>query len=361
MVNVTALPPDIIFFFTCTSITTFLGIPVNLLVLIFLTCGSRLHCHLSRLIFLFIVATDLTFSVCISVFTVQFLTGVSIYSHKNQALCEVIELTFDTVSRYIYFLMSLLAVIRARAILDPLGSANLSVKVFRGILLGTLGMFVTISLFPVVMRQTNSVAFCGGKLEHSFPKKTVRVLWVAIGTLLPVSLSVVIMVCSNFVSLYHLLVPQRGGSKLFKVGGSGKAKAAKTTIVLTTVFFCLHVTGLLKSWSQILPQLDVGIGGYYANGIMVLSCVIDPFVYFLKTPEVWRFWRRCWNKGIFNRAAFSKLSRSDLRRKRRPCRYRTAVSPGSNPLVKRKIGNSHDAFLTLDSIQLESFIQNHAV
>eukprot|EP00116_Pleurobrachia_bachei_P007290 sb/3467552/ len=281
----TALPPDVLFFFTCTSITTFLGIPVNLLVLIFLTCGSRLHCHLSRLIFLFIVATDLTFSVCISVFTVQFLTGVAIYSHKNQPLCEVIELTFDTVSRYIYFLMSLLAVIRARAILDPLGSANLSIKVFRGILFGTLGIFVTLSLFPVVMRQTNSAAFCGGKLEHSFPKKTVRVLWVAIGTLLPVSLSVVIMVCSNFVSLYHLLARQPG-SQLAKVGGSAKAKAAKTTIVLTTVFFCLHVTGLLKSWSQILPQLDVGIGGAYANGIMVLSCVVDPFVYFLKTPEV---------------------------------------------------------------------------
>ena len=289
---------EITFFQTCTSVTFFLGVPTNTILLIYLLLGSKDHCRITRHLFTFIVTTDLLFSITVSPFSIQQISGIQLYSPSNQIFCEVFELFFNTLSRIIYFWMSLLAVVRARAIKNPL--SQITQVAIRCTMVGTTLFFILLSLVPLVIRQTTEEAFCGGRLEDTFPNELVRTLWVGLGTLLPCGLSVIVMLCANSMSLYYLLRVKSDAAKANRRSQKTKRMAAKTTIILTTIFFCLHIIGILKSWAKVFG-MSIGIGGFYANGLMILSATIDPLVYFLKTPSVWKYWKRVCAKRQFTR------------------------------------------------------------
>ena len=280
---------EITFFQTCTSVTFFLGVPTNALILIYLVWGSKDHCRITRNLYSFIVTTDLLFAITVSPFSIQQISGIQLYHPSNQIFCEVFEFSFETLSRIIYFWMSLLAVVRARAIRNPL--SQITQLAIRCIMCGTTTFFVLLSLVPLIIRQTTEGAFCGGRLEDTFKNKIIRKLWVGLGTLLPCALSVIVMLCANSVSLYYLLRVRSAAARANKRGLRTKRTAAKTTLLLTTIFFCLHITGVVKSWAKVL-DIDIGVGGFYANGLMILSATVDPLVYFLKTPTVWTYWKR---------------------------------------------------------------------
>ena len=297
---------EITFFQTCASVTFFLGVPANTIVLIYLLWGSKYHCRITHNLFTFIVTTDLLFSITVSPFAIQQIAGIQLYSSENQAFCEVFELFFNTLSRIIYFWMSLLAVVRARSIRNPLSQiTKLAIRCF---MLGTTTFFVLLSLVPLIIRQTTEKAFCGGRLEDTFQNKVVRTLWVGLGTLLPCALSVIVMLCANSTSLYYLLRVKSEAAKANKRSIKTKKTAAKTTLVLTTIFFCLHIIGVVKSWGRLLG-VDIHVGGFYANGLMILSATVDPFVYFLKTPAVWIYWR-----GVCFNRQFSRMRRYSYKR-----------------------------------------------
>ena len=89
-------------------------------------------------------------------------------------------------------------------------------------------------------------------------------------------------------SLYHLLKSSELGNQH---NHRARCKAAKTTLMLTMVFFCLHITGIVKMLAGLM-EIGTNIDGYVANGLMFLSASFDPFVYFFKTPAIWKFWKR---------------------------------------------------------------------
>lgn len=297
---------EITFFQSCTSVTFFLGVPTNTLVLIYLLFGSKDHCRITLNLFTFIVSTDLLFCITVSPFSIQQISGIQLYSPSNQVFCEIFEFFFNTLSRIIYFWMSLLAVVRARAIKNPL--SLITTLTIRLLMAMTTIVFVVLSLVPLIIRRTSEDAFCGGRLEDTFKDKLVRTLWVGFGTLLPCALSVVVMVCANLVSLYCLLKVRNCGFGVNKDSLKKKRSAAKTTLILTTVFFCLHIIGVIKSWSKLLG-VDIGVGGFYANGLMILSATIDPLVYLVKTPAVRTYWKR-----VFVTKQFTRLRRYSHKR-----------------------------------------------
>ena len=314
---------DITFFFSCTTVTFLVGVPANLICLFYLLLGQNLHCktrmkNTTTLIFRFIFTTDLLLALSVSPFALQQLSGHVFYTPARQWLCELIEFSLDTLTRLVFFLMSMLAVVRARAIMNPLrplawASARIHVR-------GVAFFCILVSLIPVVMRQIHEEAFCGGKLEDTFPNELVRTLWPGLATLLPVAVSVVVMLGANMVSLYFLL--KRNSDLNHAQSRQTRNSAAKMTLMLTTIFFSLHVLGIVTSWSQVL-HVPAPVSGYIANGAIFLSVVVDPCLYFLKTPALKRFYKNRFSNRVIRVPSVARHRRTPppppriLRRQRR--------------------------------------------
>lgn len=332
-----APPTDVVFFQTCCSVTFFAGVPANILVLIYLVWGSKDHCSITHTLFTFIVTTDLLFSVTVGTFAIEQISGMTLYSSKNQVFCEIFDYVFNTLSRIIYFWMSLLAVVRARAIRNPL--TQITRLAIRCIMVGTIIFFLCLFLVPLIIRRANDKASCGGNLKDTFPDDLIRSLWRGLSTLLPVASTVIVMLGANSISLYHLLRVRGEAVHANRRSIRTKKVAAKTTLVLTIIFFSLHFLGILTTVSQVM-NIKIGVSFFYANGLMILSASVDPFVYFLKTPAVWTYW-----KGVIIKQEFSRLRRYSYRR----------FHPGGSPFDMSRTTMVMDNFRT---VTIRSDIRN---
>lgn len=305
-------------FMLCSSITVFIGLPANLLVLIYFTLG-RLSINKSmKTLHIWIVVTDMLISVFLLPFTMDSISGFQLFRPSNHVLCELLEFSGDMLIRLSFFLICMISVVRLR-LLARIKSPGVRVMVpVNKIMLVACLFFAVQSMFPIALRHFKGTA---GKCvarelwELTFPDPAVRRAWRITTILLEVVGAMLVIVIANGMSIYRLLKDEgrRLSSverltiqwvsstfrrrrhvfdepSLIKVRTFGaRVKAASVTLLLALVFFSLHISGVIHTCCKILG-IDSKINGETANIISFLTPAVQCVVYGLKFKGFWVFW-----------------------------------------------------------------------
>ena len=198
----------------------------------------------------------------------------------SQAACEVIEFALDTGMRLLYLLLCVLAVLRALVITFPYSN---TLSRYRTITLRIIILSVLLlsgqSLVPVILRlNRDDLEPCRSTLKQAFTNQTVYRAWRICTVFLQVTLAMVVMLLANAVSVHRLLKSRTARNCAKR---NARNSAAITTVVLTMSFFLLHISGVVYM-SCVTAGAEIEMNHFIANGISLLSPVVDPAVYFLR-------------------------------------------------------------------------------
>lgn len=305
-------------FLLCSSITVFIGLPANFLVLIYFTFGRVPINKSMKTLHIWIVVTDMIIAVILLPFTMDGISQFEVYTPSHHVLCEILEFSGDMWIRISYFLICMISVVRLRLI-RRIKSPGTRVKVpINRILIAACLFFAVQSLFPIVLRhiQGDAPTCIDQKLwEITFPDPVNRRIWRLLTILLQVVSAILIIVVVNSISIYHLLLDE--GRKLSSVERltiqwvnttfrrqnsvfdepslvkvktfAACVKAASITLLLAFVFFCLHISGVIHTCCKIL-SIETQINGEIANSISYLTPAVQCIVYGLNFKGFWVFW-----------------------------------------------------------------------
>ena len=192
----------------------------------------------------------------------------------------MIEFALDTGMRLLYLLLCLLAVLRALVITFPYSN---TLSRYRRIMLRIIIISVLLltgqSLVPIIMRlNRDDLDDCQLSLKKTFTNKTAYKAWRICTVFLQVTLAMVVMLLANAVSVHRLLKSRTARNCAKR---NARNSAAVTTVVLTMSFFLLHISGVVYM-SLFTAGIKIEMDHFIANGISLLSPVVDPAVYFLR-------------------------------------------------------------------------------
>ena len=257
-----------------------IGVPCNSLALVYFLRGKHHFLRgTTKLIYTTLCTTDLIFAVFMGCLAhLQSIPEEQALSKGNQVLCRITEFIAETCIRYSFFIVSLLAVIRARIIAHPLSSLQSPGKIGKLLILVVL-ILLTQSLSPVI-----SSLMHGLPCPASFTNQTTLRIWYFLTVFLQAAFPLLLIVFANSISILKLLHVQ-------SFRASCHMKAAKTTLMLTMTFFFLHITGVIYAACYVMGiQLEAG-PAYIANGITCLAPAIDPCIYFLRLDGFCMYWK----------------------------------------------------------------------
>lgn len=302
----------------CISITVFLGLPANFLVLIYFLFGRLSINRAMKTLHIWIVVTDMLIALSLIPHALEGISNFKIHSPSNYVLCEVLEFSGDMWIRLSFFLICMMSVVRLRLI-RRIKSPGMRVKVPVYKILIAAFLFIAIqSLFPVALRHVRGIEQpCIQKnlWEITFPNTVVRKSWRIFTILFQVLGAMLVILIANSISIYHLLrdkgrkrssverlaiqlinnhlrrrrsVIEEPNSLRVKTFAA-RVKAASITFTLSFVFFSLHIAGVIHICCRIL-QIDSRINGEIANSTSFLTPAVQCIVYGLKFKGFWVFW-----------------------------------------------------------------------
>ena len=182
--------------------------------------------------------------------------------------------------RLLYLLLCLLAVLRALVITFPYSNTlSRYRKITLRIIIISVLLLTGQSLVPVIVRQNrDDLDDCQIRLKDTFTNETVYKVWRICTVFLQVTLAMVVMLLANAVSIHRLLKSRTARNCAKR---NARNSAAITTVVLTMSFFFLHISGVVYM-SLFTAGIKIEMDHFIANGISLLSPVVDPAVYFLR-------------------------------------------------------------------------------
>ena len=278
------------FFLVCATLSVLIGIPANILALVFFLSGKGGPLReVTKLMYVAISGTDLILAVSLIPFLLELVSPFTFYSPTNpRVVCELAEYALETCPRVSYSLVCLLAVVKAALIHSPL--RPVSASGIRRTLMVLIVFLLLQSTIPILFRYAVNPSPpppCDPSLHKlTFTEKDLARAWYGITVLLQTSLPMLVLLAANTLSIYHLLRNLDNTSPLHVE----KRRAAQTTLMLTMVYFALHVTGVVYATCSVLGY-RVNLDSNIANGMIYLTPAVQPWVYFFRMRELMSFYQ----------------------------------------------------------------------
>lgn len=310
-------------FHTCASVTVFLGLPANLLVLVYLLRGRLLINPYIKSLHLWIVVTDILIAVSLAPFPIEQLGGVQLYTPQHHLLCELIQFSGDLWIRLSYYLICVISVVRYLIIRRVKSSCSQVRVPLNTILCAGACLLALQSLVPVLLRLLLSGVGCAVQdiWTVTFPNPHVRKVWTILTILVETVVAMSVILVFNTLSIYYLFRDEgRRLSSTEKLAikwynttilhrnstfsqpssikvktFAAKLRAATITLMMSAVFFALHIAGVLNTLCKAL-EVDIGINGDLANSLSFLCPPVNCVVYGLRFKGFWEFWGGVWRR-----------------------------------------------------------------